>query len=220
MKIAYFIWNYFLPNFIKNIIKSKILSNKYKNILISKWSIEKFSILDIINNVIKFDNNVSIYETSIRWKFKIWEYSYINWPNTNIVSLWEYKIEIGRYCCIAMNTNMITYNDHLNNKLTNYPFEEYKEFHNWWDIIIWNDVWIWMNAIILPWVKIWNWAVIWAWTIVTKNVPDYAVFVWNPWKIVKYRFNEEIILKLLNLERRNWPIEEVKKNYNLEFINN
>lgn len=220
MRLLFFIWNNIIPNFVKNFIKLRILKVKYKKILISKWTIEKFSIIDIINNLFEFSNNTSLYETSIRWKFKIWEYSYINWPNTNLVSLWEHKIEIWRYCCIAMNTNMITYNDHLHNKLTNYPFTEYKNFHNWWNIIIWNDVWIWMNVIILPWVKIWNWVVIWAWSIVTKDIPDYAIYVWNPWKVIKYRFDEKTIEKLLKSERWEWDIDKVKENYNLEFLNN
>jgi acetyltransferase-like isoleucine patch superfamily enzyme len=219
MKIFYFMWNYLVPNLFKNFIKKIFLIYKYKNIKLSKWTISKISLIDLINKKIILNKNISLYETSVRWNFKIWEYSYVNWPNTNFVSLWKYKIEIWRYCCIAMNTNLITYNDHLNNKLTNYPFEKYSYLHTWGDIIIWNDVWIWMNTIILPWVKIWNWVVIWAWTVVTNNIPNYAIYAWNPWKIIKYRFDEITIEKLLKLERWNWDIEKVKNNYNLDFLN-
>ncbi|NUJ98146.1 CatB-related O-acetyltransferase [Candidatus Gracilibacteria bacterium] len=220
MRLAYFFWNSFLPNFFKNFIKKKILSIQYKNINLSRGTIQKISILDIINKVIQFDNNVSLYETSIRGNFKIGEYSYINGPNTFLFSLNNYKIEIGRYCCVAMNTNMITYNDHLSNKLTNYPFIDYKEQHHGGDIIIGNDVWIGMNCIILPGIKIGNGAVIGAGTIVTKDVPDYAIYAGNPGKVIKYRFDENTINNLLKLERWNWDIEKVKKNYNLDFLNN
>lgn len=218
MKLAYLLWNYLIPNFIKNLLKLLILRNKYKHIYLSKWAIDKLSIISITNGDITFDHNTSIYESHIRWQFKMWQYSYINWPNTNIVALGNYRIEIWKYCCVAMNVNMITYNDHLSNKLTNYPFAEYSEYHTGWDIIIWNDVWIWMNSIILPWVKIWNWAVIWAWTVVTKDVPDYAIFAWNPWKVIRFRFEDNVINELQQSEWWNWSIEKVKQNYNLYFL--
>lgn len=58
-----------------------------------------------------------------------------------------------------------------------------------------------MNAIILKWVTTWTWAIIWAWTIITKDIPPYAVVVWNPDKIIKYRFDDVTIKKLLKSER-------------------
>ena len=45
------------------------------------------------------------------------------------------------------------------------------------------------NSTILPHIKIGNWATIGAGAVVTKDVPDYAIVVGNPAKIVKY--NEE-----------------------------
>ena len=45
------------------------------------------------------------------------------------------------------------------------------------------------NSTILPRIKVGNWATIGAGTVVIKDVPDYAIVVGNPAKIVKY--NEE-----------------------------
>ena len=77
---------------------------------------------------------------------------------------------------------------------------------------------IWKNAIILKWVCIWTWAIIWAWSIVSKDIPPYAIAVWNPAKVIKYRFDDKTIKKLLESERWNRDVEKIKKNYNLEFI--
>ena len=49
-----------------------------------------------------------------------------------------------------------------------------------------DGVFIGTNATIMPRVKIGNWATIGAGAVVTKDVPDYAVVVGNPGKIIKY----------------------------------
>jgi acetyltransferase-like isoleucine patch superfamily enzyme len=54
------------------------------------------------------------------------------------------------------------------------------------EIIIGDDAWIGFNAIILKGVKIGNGAIIGAGAIVTKDVPDFAIAVGNPLKIIKY----------------------------------
>lgn len=46
-----------------------------------------------------------------------------------------------------------------------------------------------INSTILPRIKIGNWATIGAGAVVTKDVPDYAIVVGNPAKVIKY--NEE-----------------------------
>ncbi len=64
-------------------------------------------------------------------------------------------------------------------------------------ITIENDVWIGANAVILKGVKIGNGAIIGAGTIVRDDVPPYAICIGNPGRIVKYRFDDEIIDLLL-----------------------
>lgn len=54
-------------------------------------------------------------------------------------------------------------------------------------VIIGNDVWIGAKATILNGVKIGNGVVIGAETLVNKNIPDYAIAVGIPVKIIKYR---------------------------------
>ncbi len=65
--------------------------------------------------------------------------------------------------------------------------------------IIGNDVWIGYNATILNGVKVGDGAIIGAGSVVTKNIPPYAVVAGNPAKIIKYRFEKELINRLINI---------------------
>ena len=78
-------------------------------------------------------------------------------------------------------------------------------------IIISNDVWIGNGAMLKRGINIGNGAVVGAGAIVTKDVPDYAVVGGNPAKIIKYRFNENIIERLREVKWWNLPLEELSK---------
>jgi len=54
-------------------------------------------------------------------------------------------------------------------------------------ITIGNDVWIGAHVTILKGIKIGNGAVIGAGSVITKNIPNNAIIVGNPGKIVRYR---------------------------------
>lgn len=54
-------------------------------------------------------------------------------------------------------------------------------------VIIGDDVWVGSNSVILPGVKIGNGVVVGAGSVITKNIPDYAVVVGNPARVIKYR---------------------------------
>jgi acetyltransferase-like isoleucine patch superfamily enzyme len=68
-----------------------------------------------------------------------------------------------------------------------------------------NDVWIGHAAIIMDGLKIGDGAVIGAGAVVTKNVPPYAVVAGVPAKILKYRFDKNIINELLEIKWWNYP---------------
>jgi hypothetical protein len=67
-----------------------------------------------------------------------------------------------------------------------------------------SDVWIGCNAVLMPDIKVGNGAVIGAGAIVTHDVPDYSIVVGVPAKIIKNRFSEDIVRRLL--ESRWWDI--------------
>lgn len=73
-------------------------------------------------------------------------------------------------------------------------FEERKQ------TTIGNDVFIGRSVIVLDGVTIGDGAVIGAGAIVSKDIPAYAIAVGNPIKVVKYRFEPDVIEKLMALK--------------------
>jgi maltose O-acetyltransferase len=54
-------------------------------------------------------------------------------------------------------------------------------------VIIGDDVWIGTRTVILPGVKIGSHSIIGSGSIVTKDVPEWAIYGGNPAKLIKYR---------------------------------
>lgn len=79
-------------------------------------------------------------------------------------------------------------------------------------ITIGNDVWIGMNSIILPGVKIGNGVTIAAGSVVNKDIPDYAVVGGVPAKIIKIKYETEIVEKLNDIAWWNWSEEHILRN--------
>jgi serine acetyltransferase len=88
------------------------------------------------------------------------------------------------------------------------------------DIIIENDVWIGAKSTIMSGVKIRNGAIVGACSVVTKDVPPYAIVAGNPAKVVKYRFTEEQIEKLLSIEWWDWDEQKIRDNAMLMWSSN
>lgn len=117
----------------------------------------------------------------------------------------ERKLSIGHYCSIGPDVMFVLSSDHALHHLSTYPFkvkclgQEYEAVSKG-DILIDDDVWIGSRATILSGVHIHQGAVIGAGAIVTKDVPPYAIVGGNPAKVIKYRFDEEIIQELLKID--------------------
>lgn len=82
------------------------------------------------------------------------------------------------------------------------------------DTVIGNDVWIGFDALIMPEVKIGDGAVIGTRAVVTKDVEPYTIVAGNPAKVIRKRFDDETIAKLLEIQWWNWEIEKIIENYN------
>lgn len=129
----------------------------------------------------------------------------------------ESHLTIGRFCSIAQNVRFILDGEHDYRKLSTYPFKvrllnEKVEALCKGPIIIEDDVWIGERAIILSGVTIGQGAIIGAGTVVTKNVPPYAIFANG--KIIKYRFDEKTIEKLLKIDYSKLNFENIQTHLN------
>lgn len=162
-------------------------------------------------------------------KVKVWNYTY------GYLDIWEIYsgsyVIIWSYCSLAWGIKFLCWN-HNYNHFSTYPFAcilwikskkkiKYKQNVCWWNlehsvnwpIIVDDDVRIWTWAKIMSWVHIWQWAVIAAWAVVTKDIPPYAIAWWVPAKVIKYRFTEDKIQKLLQIDYSNIPIEKFREIY-------
>lgn len=78
--------------------------------------------------------------------------------------------------------------------------------------IIGNDVWIGANVTLKCGVKICDGAIVAYNSNVTKDVPPYSVVGGNPAKIIRKRYSDEIIDKLLLIQWWNWDDNKIKEN--------
>lgn len=88
------------------------------------------------------------------------------------------------------------------------------------DIKIGNDVWIGARSIILDGVSISDGVIVAAGSVVNKNVPPYAIVGGVPARIIRYRYSDEIINRLVNLKwwdkDEEWLRNNFKKFHNVE----
>lgn len=83
-----------------------------------------------------------------------------------------------------------------------------------------NDVWIGSRCIVMDGVSIGNGAIVAAGSVVTKDVPPYAVVGGAPAKLIKYRFSQEIINRLEEIEWWNLSDDDITKCIDLFHIEN
>jgi virginiamycin A acetyltransferase len=82
------------------------------------------------------------------------------------------------------------------------------------DLIIGNDVWIGYGATILR-ATVGNGCIIGAGAVVRGFIPPYSVVIGNPAKIIRYRFSEEWIQKLEQIQWWSWPEERIRQEASL-----
>ena len=75
--------------------------------------------------------------------------------------------------------------------------------------VIGNDVWIGQNAVILPGVHVGEGAIIGANSVVGSDVAPYTIVIGNPAKVLRKRFDDELIGLLLKFKWWDKSIEEI-----------
>lgn len=135
-------------------------------------------------------------------------------------------LTIGSFCSIAENVRIFCGGNHRTDWVTTYPFGHINT--NVFDakvghghpgskggVTIGHDVWIASNVTIMSGVTIGSGAVIANNSHVVKDVEPYSIVGGNPAKLIKYRFEPEIIAKLLRLQWWHWDIKQINKNLHL-----
>lgn len=130
------------------------------------------------------------------------------------------KLIIGKFCQIASGVEFIMNGaNHQMNSVSTFPFYTLEGWNQntpkkedmpiKGDTIIGNDVWIGQNATILPGVKIGDGAIIGANSVVGSDVEPYSIVIGNPSRMIKKRFDNELIDIMEKLKWWDKSIEEI-----------
>lgn len=132
--------------------------------------------------------------------------------------------KVGRFCSIGPGCR-IGLGVHPTDFVSTHPIFYSKESHvgisfthknhikEFEDVVIGNDVWIGANVIIKDGVMVGDGAIIAAGAVVTKNVPSYSVVGGVPAKLIRYRFDQVDIEKLLDIKWWDKDIESLRSEY-------
>ena len=78
-------------------------------------------------------------------------------------------------------------------------------------VTIGHDVWIGHGAIVLPGRNVGTGAVVAAGAVVTKDVPAYAIVAGNPARVIRQRFPDDIVERMLRLAWWDWSHDELHR---------
>lgn len=121
----------------------------------------------------------------------------------------SYYVNVGKFTSIAENCHILLgHGHHFYKTSTTFPFCDIKGLYTnaipqiakGGNVNIGNDVWIGRSVTIMPDISIGDGAIIAANSHVVCDIPPYAVFGGNPAKLIKYRFDELVISKLLEIK--------------------
>lgn len=122
----------------------------------------------------------------------------------------NFKAGLGLHPLNGISTHPMFYSSVPKNGMTLCAEDKMVEMP---EVEIGNDVFIGENVTIVGTVKIGDGAVIGAGAVVTKDIPPYAIAVGVPAKVIKYRFDERTIERLL---KRQWWNDDIEKLKNVE----
>lgn len=135
------------------------------------------------------------------------------------------RLVIGRFSAIAEGARFIM--NGANHAMSGFSTYAFNIFGQGWekgfdvatwerevrgDTIVGNDVWIGMEAVVMPGVTIGDGAVVAARSVVTHDVPPYAIVAGNAARVVKMRFDKDIVRRLLAIAWWNWPVDRITRN--------
>lgn len=188
--------------------------------MVKHWSQVEYLHNSVKNKNIIIKGTKSYYSNAYTPNFEDYVVRYLygdEYSLAHFAPLWEYdKLYIGNYVCIGAESIILMggNNTHRLDWFSSYPFIDKIEeaYISKGDTVIADGVWIGMRTMIMPGVHIGEGAVIAANSVITKDVDPYTIVGGNPAKVIKKRFNDNIIEELLSLkiyEKTENEIEEL-----------
>lgn len=180
---------------------------------------------DVIHPIAGYDKEIYAKPTITNPNIIVGDFTYIadSQFESHVTHLYEWngdKLIIGKFCQIASGVEFVMNGaNHQMNAVSTFPFYTLEG----WDMeppkksdlplkgdtVIGNDVWIGQNAVVLPGVQIGDGAIIGANSVVGSNVAPYTIVVGNPAKVLRRRFDDEMIELLLQFKWWDRSIEEI-----------
>ncbi|MDA3044922.1 CatB-related O-acetyltransferase [Campylobacter sp. JMF_07 ED4] len=131
------------------------------------------------------------------------------------------RLIIGKFCQIGFGVEfMMNGANHAMGGVSTFPFYIFKGFSQdapsldklpiKGDTVVGNDVWIGQRSLILPGAKIGDGVIIGASSVVGGEIPPYSIVAGNPARLVRKRFDDEMINLLLELKWWDKSVAEIE----------
>ena len=169
-------------------------------------------------------------------QIQVGEYSYYDDPEDsegfarNVLYLFPFigdRLIIGRYCAIARGATFVM--NGANHRMSGFSTYPFNIFGNGWerstplpqelpykgDTVVGNDVWIGYEAMLMPGVRVGDGAIVAARSVVSADVPAYAIVAGNPARVVRMRYDETQVQRLLRIAWWDWDADKVSRNLEL-----
>ena len=132
------------------------------------------------------------------------------------------RLVIGKFCSIGAGTRFIMNGgNHHTTWLTTFPFPIFGQgweaampssWPNKGDTVVGSDVWFGHDALVMPGVSIGDGAIVATRAVVTRSVPPYAIVGGNPATVLRYRFDQATIARLLAVRWWDWDAAKITRN--------
>ena len=129
------------------------------------------------------------------------------------------RLVIGKYCALASGVRFIMAGgNHPTAGVSTFPFAIFGgdwakdttdliyDLPSRGDTVVGNDVWFGYRAMVMPGVRIGDGAIIAAGAVVSRDVPPYSIVAGNPARVVRTRFAEADVDRLLRSAWWDWPV--------------